>query len=212
MAEAAFDAAQADLKALSPSKQKTYLRILTAATDRFVQFGYRRASIDDIARDAGIGKGTLYLYFSTKRDLLIACVTHEKLAMLGPLQDALELPEAEQLRAFVALTLRFGLSAPLTSRLVQGDAELSALFDEMDVDFLQANHAMALSLISPMVSAANPELAEAAVTRVSRIIGALMPVVAQLDQPLYGVSELTESIPDLLADIIAAGVAALEQP
>jgi len=40
--------------------------ILTAAQAHFTQLGYRRTSMDDIARGAGVAKGTLYLYFENK--------------------------------------------------------------------------------------------------------------------------------------------------
>jgi AcrR family transcriptional regulator len=40
--------------------------ILGAAVRLFTQFGYRRTAMDDIAREAGVSKGTLYLYFAGK--------------------------------------------------------------------------------------------------------------------------------------------------
>jgi AcrR family transcriptional regulator len=40
--------------------------ILGAAVRLFTQFGYRRTAMDDIAREAGVAKGTLYLYFDGK--------------------------------------------------------------------------------------------------------------------------------------------------
>ena len=40
--------------------------ILDAAEQLFAQFGYRRTSMDDVARRAGVAKGTLYLYFDGK--------------------------------------------------------------------------------------------------------------------------------------------------
>jgi AcrR family transcriptional regulator len=59
-------------------------RILKAALDLFVRYGIKRTSIDDIAREAGIAKGTLYLYYQSK-DALFAAVAEricaERLAM-----------------------------------------------------------------------------------------------------------------------------------
>lgn len=40
--------------------------ILAAAIMQFTRFGYRRTSMDDIAKAAGVAKGTLYLYFDSK--------------------------------------------------------------------------------------------------------------------------------------------------
>ena len=44
-------------------------RILVASRQRFASFGYRRTSIAEIARDAGIATGTVYRYFASKEEL-----------------------------------------------------------------------------------------------------------------------------------------------
>ena len=46
--------------------------ILTAAFALFGHYGYRRTSIDDIDREAGIAKGTVYLYFKSKEEIFRA--------------------------------------------------------------------------------------------------------------------------------------------
>lgn len=46
--------------------------IIEAADRLFTRFGYRRTSMDDIAREAGVAKGTLYLYFTSKEALFRA--------------------------------------------------------------------------------------------------------------------------------------------
>jgi AcrR family transcriptional regulator len=46
--------------------------ILDAALRAFGQYGYRRTSMDDIAREAGIGKGTIYLSFAGKDEVFQA--------------------------------------------------------------------------------------------------------------------------------------------
>jgi len=51
---------------LEESKQK---KILDAAFREFAENGYARASTDQIVRDAGIGKGTLFYYFNNKKEL-----------------------------------------------------------------------------------------------------------------------------------------------
>lgn len=43
------------------------------ATDRLLaRFGYRKMTIDDLAREAGIGKGTVYLYFPSKEEIALS--------------------------------------------------------------------------------------------------------------------------------------------
>jgi AcrR family transcriptional regulator len=47
-------------------------QILTAAADRFHARGYRATTLDEIARDVGMSKATLYGYFHSKEQLLAA--------------------------------------------------------------------------------------------------------------------------------------------
>ena len=46
--------------------------ILDAALRVFGQYGYRRTSMDDIAREAQIAKGTIYLSFASKEEVFQA--------------------------------------------------------------------------------------------------------------------------------------------
>ncbi|HUM03749.1 MAG TPA: TetR/AcrR family transcriptional regulator [Thermoanaerobaculia bacterium] len=48
--------------------------ILRAATDVFARKGFHDVLTEEIAREAGVGKGTLYRYFQTKDDLYYAAV------------------------------------------------------------------------------------------------------------------------------------------
>ena len=48
--------------------------IIEAALELFVTNGFNGTRLDDVARLAGISKGTLYLYFSSKEDLFRAVV------------------------------------------------------------------------------------------------------------------------------------------
>jgi AcrR family transcriptional regulator len=48
------------------------LGILKAAGRRFRHFGVKKTTMQEIARDAGVAVGTLYLYFKNKDDLLVA--------------------------------------------------------------------------------------------------------------------------------------------
>ena len=44
-------------------------RILDAAMERFARYGIRKTTIEEIAHAAGVGKGTIYLYFKSKEDV-----------------------------------------------------------------------------------------------------------------------------------------------
>ena len=47
-------------------------QIINAAEDVFTKKGFNEARMDDIANETGLSKGTLYLYFKSKDDLIIA--------------------------------------------------------------------------------------------------------------------------------------------
>jgi AcrR family transcriptional regulator len=44
-------------------------RVLKAASECFVQYGFRRTAMDDIAKNAGISRAALYLIFQNKEDI-----------------------------------------------------------------------------------------------------------------------------------------------
>jgi AcrR family transcriptional regulator len=46
-------------------------RMLDSAAELLVRWGYQRVTIDDVARHAGIGKGTVYLHFRSKDALFL---------------------------------------------------------------------------------------------------------------------------------------------
>ncbi len=53
-------------------RQATRQRILQEAAREFARLGFEQANINLIADHAGIGRGTLYLYFASKREVFIA--------------------------------------------------------------------------------------------------------------------------------------------
>ncbi len=53
-------------------KEKTRKAILRAAVRLFDQKGYEKTSIEELAREAGVGKGTIYTYFQTKTQIFYA--------------------------------------------------------------------------------------------------------------------------------------------
>src|ERR1700752_1365545 len=83
--------------------------ILEAAQKMFSQYGYRRTSIDDIAREAEIAKGTVYLSFKSKEEIFRAlseslCARVMNEAAQGA---ALEAPLEQRLAAM--LEAKYGL-------------------------------------------------------------------------------------------------------
>lgn len=66
----------------SPSKQQERASsILDAAADLLLRWGYKRVTIDDIAKQTGIGAGTIYLHWKTKEALFEAVMLREAVAV-----------------------------------------------------------------------------------------------------------------------------------
>ncbi len=65
-------------------KEQKRKKIMEAALKIFSKKGYSPAAIDEVAREAGIAKGTLYLYFQDKEDLFCSTILHviDNLALL----------------------------------------------------------------------------------------------------------------------------------
>ena len=83
--------------------QRNRERILEVAKAAFARSG-ADASLDDIAKQAGVGPGTLYRHFPT-RDALIESVYHTEVGKLAAAQRELSanLPPIEALRAWMML-------------------------------------------------------------------------------------------------------------
>lgn len=52
-------------------KQDTRERIMEASLELFARYGFKKTTVDDIARESGVGKGTVYLYFSSKEEIAL---------------------------------------------------------------------------------------------------------------------------------------------
>lgn len=75
-------------------------QILEAAVAVFSEAGYEGATIRAIGRRAGLAEGTIYLYFPSKRDLLLGAWEHVALSALrGAIEhlDRAEAPDDEDL-------------------------------------------------------------------------------------------------------------------
>ena len=66
------------------------LQIMAGAEKVFTRVGFDGASMSDISREAGVSKGTLYVYFQGKEDLFTALIEQEREALLRGTADLLK--------------------------------------------------------------------------------------------------------------------------
>lgn len=76
-------------------------QILSAALDAFAADGYAAATMDGIAERAGITKGTIYLYFSSKEALFLAAIRDQFERAFKLLPEA-RLEPGQDLQAFAS--------------------------------------------------------------------------------------------------------------
>jgi AcrR family transcriptional regulator len=83
--------------------------ILAAARQLLEQRGLEAMTMEEIAAAAGVAKGTLYLYFQSKDDLIQALITLVAENILKDLEVALQAPglPAEKLRRVVSVLLEY---------------------------------------------------------------------------------------------------------
>ena len=79
--------------------------LLDAALDLFVERGYAATRLDDVAAQAGVSKGTLYLYFTNKEELFKAVVRENMVPVLGEAEGIMETYEGPTLSLFRDLVL-----------------------------------------------------------------------------------------------------------
>ncbi|GBE64859.1 TetR family transcriptional regulator [Mycobacterium sp. MFM001] len=70
-------------------------RILDTGRDLLLSWGYRRVTIDELARRAGVGKGTIYLHWRSREDVFHAVSAREAAAMADAIVDAVRNDPAE---------------------------------------------------------------------------------------------------------------------
>lgn len=108
--------------------QRNRERILEVAKEAFTRFG-AEASLDDIARQTGVGAGTLYRHFPT-RDALIEAVYRSEVEKLAAAAGtyAAQMAPVEALRAWMLLFVDHiaakQIIAPALNSLVGGPAKL----------------------------------------------------------------------------------------
>src|SRR3954471_8448107 len=82
-------------------------RILAAAERIFARHGFFAARVSEIAKEAGVADGTIYLYFKSKDDLLISLFESRIKQVTADLRGAIaDRPPIEQLHAFIHMYLQ----------------------------------------------------------------------------------------------------------
>jgi AcrR family transcriptional regulator len=104
-------------------------RLLDVATMLLVRWGYRKTTIDDVAREAGVGKGTIYLHWKDKNELFRAAIWREQQRYSEELQRRITAdPEGGLLHRITAHGMLAALSNPLMAAIIRGRSDVFSGF------------------------------------------------------------------------------------
>src|SRR5919108_1975549 len=96
-------------------------QILDAAVRVFARTGFYNSRVSDIAREAGIASGTIYLYFKTKDDILVTLFREKMAAWVAHVREeiAAEPDAVAKIRRLVALHFGVLEKDPALAEVVQ---------------------------------------------------------------------------------------------
>lgn len=100
-------------------------RILDAAGELLLTFGYRKVTIDDVARRADVGKGTVYLHWTSKLELFATVLIRDGAAIVVDQLAALrEDPAQIRLHRTMRGLFLLVMHRPLARAFYTGDTEV----------------------------------------------------------------------------------------
>src|SRR5215469_5043670 len=126
-------------------RQEREALILKAAEEVLLEKGYHETSMDEIATRVGIAKGTVYLHFQSKEDLVIAIYQREMLQLLqyidstmdsqltarGKVEAIFDLMHGEMMSKRTRLLFSISDSAGLKHLLVEKKGRLRETWDQL---------------------------------------------------------------------------------
>ena len=121
---------------IAKNTSEKYQKIIEAATKVFAKTGFYNSKVADIAAEADVADGTIYLYFKNKDDILISIFEHSMDVFISTVKKTLEtsLDPAEKLELFIKLHLELVEKNPYVAQVLQIELRQSSKFmKEYDV-------------------------------------------------------------------------------
>ncbi len=99
--------------------------LLDVAAALLVRWGYRKTTIDDVAHDAGVGKGTIYLHWKGKSELFRAAIMREQQRVSAEVRQRVAAdPEGGLAHRQWAHTFVAASANPLMAAIVKGQTDI----------------------------------------------------------------------------------------
>ncbi len=111
----------ADQPRLSKQQEREQ-RILDAAADLILRWGYDKTAMDDISEKSGVAKGTIYLHWKTREELFEALLQRESQALMVDFKQGIqEDPSGATLRGIYKQAALALIRRPLLKAFLLGD-------------------------------------------------------------------------------------------
>jgi len=184
--------------------------VLRVATELFAQQGYRKTSVDEVARRAGVAKGTIYTYYSTKVDLAMAAIALEKREHMGEVAEWLDptRPAKERLRGLMLGMLLMPARMPLATALLRGDEDMATLMADLPPEFQVENIANRNMMLGSLIDeVARPHgWTQSELDDRSAVIVSLAIVSVHLSEEHVRGGVPMERFAEILVDTLIAGL------
>ena len=100
-------------------------RILDAAAELMLRWGYNKTTLDDIARYAGVAKGTIYLHWKTREDLFTTLMKREYNRLAQDFQQRIANdPEGGTIHGVTKHSVLATMKSPLMKAVFLRDTDL----------------------------------------------------------------------------------------
>ncbi len=135
---------------MEKKKNDKHQRIIGAATRIFARKGFFQAKVSDIAREAGVADGTIYLYFDNKDDILISLFEEQMKAVLDNMirKLAKESDPVKKLQQFALTHLRLIEENKSVAEIIQVELRQSSRFMK---EYKNERFAQYLDLIADII-------------------------------------------------------------
>ncbi len=194
------------------SRDQVRESILDAMDQLLARYGYQKTTVDDLATEAGIGKGTVYLYFSSKEQVALSCIDrlHDRLMARISCIASERRPAQDKIADILQerVMYRFAYCSNATSI----DQMLAALKDEL-LTRKEAHHAKEAELLEQLLdeAARSGELprcnSKAAAEAMILATNALIPYSIRTTQ--LGSPQVIEQKVRQVASLLVLGLAGL---
>jgi AcrR family transcriptional regulator len=194
----------------SDPRERKRLLIVEKAAELFAEQGFRKTSVDQIAKRAGVAKGSVYLHFKSKPEILLHAVVEEKKVAIERFRELLqpERPPRWRLRQWLKAALVMSSELPLTARMLGGDRELLGVLYQLGADRGEDWLAMQHGFLAEMIDlAARPHSwTQGELMDRARVLFGLLFFANELGEERVRGGLAVERFAEILADMVVDGI------